>query len=364
MRTDSFQIAPKAKAQTKEFIKQAFGPDYLPEKDHKYKEKKGAQRAHEAIRPTSINRGPADMQESLGTDEAKLYELIWKRFLASLMSEAVYENTKYICKSQSGEFVAEGRRTVFEGFLKVFGKQDDDKILPELDKGAVLKILGTKPVDHTTKPPPRFNDASLVKVLEEKGIGRPSTYAPTIATILRRNYLKREKGYFMPTDLGIQVSDMLLKHFPSIMNENFTAHMEDNLDKVEEGKVKWQETLKEFFPDFKDQIDKATTVIKKHVEFSEKICPKCGGKMVIKWSRKGRFLSCEHFPKCKYAESITTDVNCPDCKEGKLIERRNKRGQFFYGCSNFPECRFTSRSLPKQTDESDNNESDQVKIKE
>jgi DNA topoisomerase-1 len=146
------------------------------------------------------------------------------------------------------------------------------------------------------------------------------------------------------------------------MNENFTAHMEDNLDRVEEGKVKWQETLKEFFPDFKDQIDKATTVIKKHVEFSEKICPKCGGKMVIKWSRKGRFLSCEHFPKCKYAESITTDVNCPDCKDGKLIERRNKRGQFFYGCSNFPKCRFTSRSLPKQTDESDEKESGQDKI--
>ena len=355
MRTDSFHVNPKAKKEAQDFIKKAFGQDYLPEKEHLYKAKKGAQLAHEAIRPTSINRGPADVIEYLGADENKLYDLIWKRFLASLMSAAIYENTKAHCEGKDALFIAEGRTLVFEGFLKIFAREEEEKSLPSLTKGEELTLEDIKVIEHTTKPPARYNDASLVKILEEKGVGRPSTYAPTIFTIIKRNYARRLKGYFHPTDLGIQVNDLLVKHFSQIINEDFTAFMEEELDKVEEGNFNWKKILQDFFPSFKEKIDKATSKIKKHVEFSDKKCPKCEGRMVLKWSRKGRFLSCENFPKCRYAESITTEVTCPDCKKGKLIERRNKRGQFFYGCSEFPDCRYTSRNLPQEQDTKEEN---------
>ncbi|UCG35359.1 MAG: type I DNA topoisomerase [Candidatus Omnitrophota bacterium] len=356
MRTDSFHIAPKAKKETQKFIKDIFGQNYLPEKEHHYKTKKGAQLAHEAIRPSSIKRQPQELDQYLNADESKLYNLIWKRFIASLMSEAIYENTKVHCEGKDALFVAEGRKLMFDGFLKVYGKEEEEKPPPSLSEGQELNLEDIKIIEHTTKPPPRFNDASLVKILEEKGIGRPSTYAPTIFTLIKRNYTKRVKGSFHPTDLGIQVNDLLTEHFTKIVNDDFTAQMEENLDKVEEGELKWKKILQDFYPAFKEKVDEATSKIKKHVEFSEKTCPKCQGRMVIKWSRKGRFLSCENFPKCRYAESITTGVKCPECQEGELIERRNKRGQFFYGCSQFPKCHYTSRNLPKEEAEKENEE--------
>ncbi len=208
------------------------------------------------------------------------------------------------------------------------------------------------------------NDASLVKLLEEKGVGRPSTYAPTVYTLLKRNYMKREKRAFYPTDLGIKVSDLLVEFFPKIMDENFTALMEESLDKVEKGKIEWHKVLEEFYPAFSKKVEKTLAVAKKDVEFSDKTCPKCKGRLVIKWSRRGRFLSCENFPRCRYAESITTGVQCPECKEGQLIERRNRRGQNFYGCSKYPKCTYTSRTLPRTEEDEDNGKVNNEESKE
>jgi len=353
MRTDSFHVSPKAKKETKEFIKNSFGEKFLATKDYRYKKKKGAQQAHEAIRPTSINRAPVDLKAYISDDEMRLYDLIWRRFLASLMSEAVYENTKAIIQSKNCEFSAEGRTLVFAGFLKAIGNEPEENSLPALEKDQSLILEDLTILEHTTKPPARYNDASLVRLLEEKGIGRPSTYAPIIYTLIKRNYTKREKRSFIPTDLGIKVCNLLIASFAQIMDENFTALMEEKLDEVENGNAQWNDLLKEFYPPFKERVEKALASAKKEVEYSDKTCAKCQARMVIKWSRRGRFLSCEKFPKCKYAESITSGVKCPGCEKGELIERRNRRGQNFYGCSAFPECRYTSRTLPDDEDESD-----------
>lgn len=360
MRTDSFAISDRAKEEASEFIIKEFGQDYATKKEYKHKAKKLAQLAHEAIRPTSIYRQVKDVASYLSEEEIKLYDLIWRRFAASRMSEAISESTKTIIASDSCEFIAEGKRIVFDGYLKIFGTEDEIK-LPQLSPKQAL-ILGKCEVsEHTTKPPARFNDASLVKILEEKGIGRPSTYAPIIYTLLKRNYIKRERNALVPTDLGIKVSELLGKYFSEIINEDFTALMEEELDEVEEGKIEWQKILKDFYPSFKEKIDKATSLITKEVELSGKNCPKCNSPLVIKWSRRGRFLSCSKFPECRYAESITTDVSCPLCKEGKLIERRNKRGQNFYGCSKFPACRYTIRRLPETQEQNSETEQQQNK---
>jgi DNA topoisomerase-1 len=350
MRTDSFYIAPKAKKEVKGFIKRELGQDFLALREYRYKEKKGAQLAHEAIRPTSVWRIPQEIESFLSSDEKKLYELIWKRFVAFFMKEMILETTKVFLASENAEFIAEGRRLLFEGYTKILGRTEEEKILPSFKKEDKILLCGCDIVQHTTKPPSRFNDASLVKILEEKGIGRPSTYAPTISTLLMRNYIRREKGVFLPTELGIKVCELLVKYFPEIINENFTAFMEERLDEVEEGKVDWRKILEDFYPSFKKKIDEANNIIKKEVDYSDKVCPKCNSRLVIKWSKKGKFLSCANFPRCRYGESITTDITCPQCRKGKLIERRNKRGQVFFGCTEFPECRFTTRELPKEGD--------------
>ena len=348
MRTDSFHISPKAKKEIKNFIQQHLGSDYLATKEYRYKTKKGAQLAHEAIRPTSAFRKPDEITDTLTADEEKLYSLIWRRTVASFMREAEFKSTKAFLGSTSAEFIGEGKEMLFDGFLAITGKEEELAALPKMDKGQQIKLIDCSIIEHTTKPPPRFNDASLVRLLEEKGIGRPSTYSPTIYTLILRHYIKREKGAFIPTDLGLKVNKLLSEHFPKIINEAFTASMEEKLDKVEEGDVEWRSVLVDFYPAFKDKIDTASKSIKKEVITSDKKCAKCGSPMVIKWSRKGRFLSCSTFPKCRYAESITTKVKCPLCKEGELIQRRNKRGQLFYGCTNFPKCRYTSRELPAE----------------
>ncbi|MCK4917652.1 MAG: type I DNA topoisomerase, partial [Candidatus Omnitrophica bacterium] len=353
MRTDSFEISPKAKKEAKEFVRDSYGEDFLASKEYRYKKKKGAQLAHEAIRPTSIYRKPEDIQDFISEDELKLYTLIWKRFIAGFMKESVYENQKAFIVSEDAEFIAEGRKLVFEGYLKAFFEEQEEESLPDLEKGQNVILEGLDAVEHITKPPARYNDASLVKLLEEKGIGRPSTYAAIINTLIYRIYIKREKRIFFPTDLGEKVNDLLVKFFLKVMDENFTAEMEEKLDEVEAGTVEWNKILEDFYPSFKAKADETLEIVQKDVEFSDKMCQKCDGRLVMKWSRKGKFLSCEHFPKCKYAESITTAVSCPDCKVGLLIQRRNRRGQDFYGCSKFPECTYTSRELPS-TEEEDN----------
>ena len=350
MRTDSFHISAEAKRKTKDFVHEVFGDKYLSLKEHRYKKKKGAQLAHEAIRPTSIYRKPQELEKYLSGEELKLYTLIWKRFVATFMKDALYESTKVFINSKEAEFEATGRKIIFDGYLKVYDEPAPENPLPDLKKGERLALEDLTVVENTTKPPPRYNDASIVRLLEEKGIGRPSTYAPTIYTLLKRNYAKRERRVFIPTDLGVKVSNLLVKFFPKVMDENFTAFMEDELDEVEKGLIKWNKVLEEFYPGFKRKVDETLRVAKKEVDFSDKFCPQCKGRLVVKWSRRGRFLSCEHFPKCRYAESITTGVSCPECKSGQLIERRNKRGQNFYGCSSFPQCTYTSRHLPDNSE--------------
>ena len=346
MRTDSFHISQKAKKETKDFILNNFCDNYLSPKEYRYKAKKGAQLANEAIRPTSVSRRPEDLAGILAEDELKLYDLIWRRFVASFMKESVYESTKAFIASEEAEFEASGRKLVFEGFLKIFGEEQEAVSLPNLKKGQNVLLEKLEVVEHTTKPPPRYNDASLVRLLEEKGIGRPSTYVPTIFTLIKRHYTKREKRVFIPTNLGMKVNDLLVKFFPQIMDESFTALMEEQLDEVEKGELEWNKILKDFYPQFKEKVDASLALAQKEFEVTDKTCPQCKAKLIIKWSRRGRFLSCENFPRCRYAESITTGVNCPACKVGQLIERRNKRGQNFYGCSKFPNCTYTSRNLP------------------
>lgn len=347
MRTDSFHISGAAREEAREFIKSEFGENYLSLREYHHRKKKGAQLAHEAIRPTSIFRRPQDIAKLVIADEAKLYELIWRRFAAGLMKEAILESSKARIVSKEGEFEAVGKRILFEGFLKILGLGGEENPLPPLKQGQEVILEDLVVTEHTTKAPPRYNDASLVKLLEEKGIGRPSTYAPILYTLFRRNYARREKRAFWPTELGIKVSDLLVKFFPQVMDEGFTASLEEKLDIVERGKLEWHKVLEDFYPDFDKKVEKTLKLVKKEIEYSDKTCPQCQGRLVMKWSRRGRFLSCEHFPRCRYAESITTGVSCPECNEGQLVERRNRRGQNFYGCSKFPGCTYTNRTLPE-----------------
>lgn len=346
MRTDSFHVSPKAKNEAKEFIQGVFGKEYLSSQEHHYRKKKGAQLAHEAIRPSNVYCRPEEIAGFLSEDELKLYDLIWRRFIAVFMSEAIFENKNVAISSQEAEFEVSGRKIVFDGYLKVFDSDPQTTELPHLENGQKIILDNLEVIEHSTKAPARYNDASLVKLLEDKGIGRPSTYVPTIYTLIKRHYIKRERRSFIPTELGTKVSDLLVKYFPKIVDEKFTASMEEQLDEVEKGKIKWNKILEDFYPSFKKQIDEILDSLQKDIEYSDKICPKCQARMVIKWSRRGKFLSCERFPHCRYAESISTGYLCPTCKEGYLIERVSRRGQHFYGCSKFPKCTYTIRRLP------------------
>jgi DNA topoisomerase-1 len=246
--------------------------------------------------------------------------------------------------------VASGSELIFDGFMAAYNNNEEEKkknVIPPLEKDEILKLIELIPSQHFTKPPPRFSDSSLVKALEEDGIGRPSTYAPIIQTLVLRDYARRIKGYFQPTELGFKVCDLLVEYFPKIMDINFTALMEEELDEIEEGKLDKIKVLQDFYTPFKESLDFAQNNIKKEVIVSDEICEKCGKPMVIKWGRKGKFLSCSNFPECKFSKSITSGVKCPEPNcGGELIERRSHRG-FFFGCSNYPKCKFTSKTLPQ-----------------
>jgi DNA topoisomerase-1 len=355
MRTDSVRVAPEAIKEVRNHIVKKFGKEYLPEKPNVYKVKKLAQEAHEAIRPTLITMPPEKLKDFLSPEQYRLYELVYNRFLASQMNPARFQVVSVDIKADKYHFGASGSTLLFNGFMAVYNNEENEekekKVIPPLEKDEILGLVKLLPSQHFTKPPARYSDSSLVKALEEDGIGRPSTYAPIISTLILRDYIRRIKGYFTPTELGFKVCDMLIEYFPKIMDINFTALMEEELDEIEEGRQDKLKVLNDFYPPFKASFDYAQANIKKEVITSDQVCEKCSKPMIVKWGRKGKFLSCSGYPGCNYAKSITSGVKCPEpgCG-GELIERRSSRG-FFYGCSNFPKCRYTSRALPQAKEE-------------
>jgi DNA topoisomerase-1 len=417
MRTDSVRLSDDALSMVREFIPERYGKEYLPAEPNFYKSKKSAQEAHEAIRPSDVAIDPPSIKEYLEKDLFNLYQLIWSRFVACQMVPAVMDTTQFDISSGSYLFRSNGSIMKFAGFMKVYvetseekanenqsGDQpkekvkDSDRILPELDKGDILKLLKINPDQHFTQPPPRFSEAMLVKELEDKGIGRPSTYAATISVIKDRDYIRSEERRLFPSELGFLVSDALVENFPDIINTEFTAKMEDQLDEIEAGKVEWVQTLQDFYKPFKidlEEAEKKMKDLKSQVEETDEVCEKCGQPMIIKWGRFGKFMACTGYPECKSTKNLGEDgtgeaaeevegtcdkcesplimkmgrfgkfIACskyPDCKftkpvslgiscpvegcEGEISPRRTKKGRTFYGCSKYPDCSFTSWAKP------------------
>jgi len=359
MRTDSVRISDDAEKAVREYIRGCYGKEYCPETARKYKSKKRAQEAHEAIRPALPLRPPSDVGPYMSPDELKLYDMIWRRFVSSQMQSALFSILTVNIDAGDYRFHAGGGQLIFDGFLRLY--RDDDKevetpMLPPLEDGEALEKVEIIPEQHFTKPPPRYSDASLVKVLEEKGIGRPSTYAPIIRTIIGRNYIKRLGRALQPTELGELVNKLLVENFPGVVDDEFTARMENELDEIEDGQVEWVSVLREFYEPFSKKLEEAKErmkSVKKQVIATDESCEKCGKPMVVKWGRRGRFLSCSDFPTCKNAKSISTGVKCPaEGCDGELVERKSRRGAF-YGCTRYPKCTYTSRTLPKKEEEED-----------
>lgn len=352
MRTDSLNISQEALNATRELIGAKFGKDYLPEASRVFKNKsKGAQEAHEAIRPTHIELDPEQLNASKFEDKhIKLYDLIRRRMMASQMNPAIFESMQISIDCGKAKLVANGSRIVFDGFLKVWPTDTKENILPEITKGDELAFVKAIKEQHFTKPPARYSEATLVKTLEEYGIGRPSTYAPIISTIQQRGYVKKEAGKFMPNESAFLVTDLLVENFPEVVDVDFTAGMEKQLDDIAEDKLSYVKMLSSFYGPFVKKIDeKVTSVEKVSVEEkSDKKCPKCGKELVYKMGRFGKFLACTGFPECKHTEQVlkTIGMNCPDCGKGEIIERHTRRGKTFWGCSNYPKCKWASWNNP------------------
>ena len=358
MRTDSTRLSDVALNDARAFIGEQFGEDYLPAKANVYVTGKKAQDAHEAIRPTDVNITPESVEKYLNKDQLKLYTLIWQRFTASQMVPAVYDTMSIQIKAGSRyQAKAAGSKLKFAGFTAVYAgaettKKEKDVLLPDLAEGDELNIAKMLPQQHFTEPPPRYNDASLVKTLEEKEIGRPSTYAPIIETIQARGYVQRIDKHFQPTELGFVVVDMLKEYFKDIVDVKFTADLENELDEIAEGKVEKNHLLKEFYDPFAVTLEKADEAIG-HVELPEEVsdvpCDICGRMMVVKQGRYGKFLACPGFPDCRNTKPLLVDtgVKCPKCG-GSIVERKSHRGRKFYGCKNYPECDYTTWDQPLQ----------------
>jgi DNA topoisomerase-1 len=353
IRTDSTRVASSAQQETRQYIEQKHGNAYLPETPPVYSSKK-AQDAHEAIRPTSLDFNPDMLVKSLSRDQLRLYTLIWERFIASQMTAAVYDTLTIEIKAGRFGLRASGSQLKFPGFLAVYGdsKEDTEKdsLLPELKEGLSLQLQKLSPKQHFTEPPPRYTEASLVKTLEENGIGRPSTYAPIIETIIERGYVIRAEKKFQPTDLGFVVVDLLKEHFPDIVDVDFTAGLENRLDDIAEGERSRVAVLGDFYQPFAATLASAEQQIGQvelPVEVSDIQCENCGRFMVVKHGRYGNFLACPGFPECRNTKPLLkeTGVNCPVCS-GAVVERRTKRGKVFYGCVNYPECQFTTWDIP------------------
>ncbi len=362
MRTDSTRVSDEALKEVREFISQIYGENYLPSKPNTYKTKITAQDAHEAIRPTSVNRTPESVKNFLTEEELKLYTLIWKRFMASQMSSAVFDQTTIEIKAGRFMFRAIGSVQKFDGFLKVYQEtkdedapEEEEKPLPEVKEGEKLELKDIIPEQHFTEPPPRYTEASLVKTLEEKGIGRPSTYATIISTIQERDYVEKRDGRFYPTPLGVAVNDLLITSFDEIFNETYTAKLESELDKIEEGKLDWREALQRFYQKFSVDLEKAKEQVKKNKEVSiptNEKCEKCGSEMVIKFGRFGQFLACSNYPECKNTRELikTSDsdsaekADVPPCEVcGKKMVLKKGRYGMFYGCIDYPKCQNTRK---------------------
>ena len=397
MRTDSTRISEEAIKEVRNFIGKEIGKEYLPQKARSFETKtpKSAQDAHEAIRPTSVERTPESLKSYLSPEQFKLYDLIWRRFVASQMKDAVFNTVSATIGNSGLNFKATGSTIKFPGFMAVYPISVEEKILPDIKEGEKLSLKDIKGIQHFTEPPPRYTEGTLVKALEEEGVGRPSTYATIISNIIQRGYVEKEKQKLKPTELGEFINGILKKLFPKIVDIKFTANIEEELDKIEEGKKEWKELLKEFyFGEFKDLLEKAQKNLKelkgepigkkcpecggellkiygrygsfiacsnypdckykesgkKEDEKTGKKCPKCGNELVIKQGRFGRFIACSSYPDCKYTESITYG-KCPECGEGDIVERRSKKGRVFYGCSRYPDCKYVSNKPPEKVEE-------------
>jgi DNA topoisomerase I len=364
MRTDSVNIAESAQNEARSYIATKFGGDFVPSQRRVYRTRSRlAQEAHEGIRPTSVLREPTAIRRYLNQDQFRLYDLIWKRFVASQMASAVYDVTTVevdgLATDQTPHlFRASGSRVRFPGFLSVYREsRDDDESdedakppLPELTKGEALDLLKLLPEQHFTQPPARYSEATLVKALEEKGIGRPSTYAPTLSTIQDRRYVEREDRRFKPTELGLLVNDLLVENFAEFVDLDFTANLEEKLDDIARGERAWVPVIKEFYEPLEENISKAMAEVPRQqvpVEITDEICEKCGKPMAIKIGRFGRFLACTGFPDCKNAKPIVSKVgvDCPQCG-GDIAERRSRKGRTFYGCVNYPACNWSAWQRP------------------
>ncbi|HDH09798.1 MAG TPA: type I DNA topoisomerase, partial [Chloroflexi bacterium] len=357
MRTDSVNVAASAQEEARAYIAEKHGQDYVPPKPRHYKTKvKGALEAHEAIRPTSVWREPWAVKKYLTRDQYLLYDLIWRRFVASQMASAIFDTTSVdIAAGPDYLFRATGSVVKFPGFLAVYraDEEEKEKALPPLSEGEVLDLVRLIPEQHFTQPPPRYTEASLIKALEEYGIGRPSTYAPIITTIQTRGYVEQVDRRLVPTELGFIVNDLLVEHFPEIMDVGFTAKMEEDLDAIARGERDWVPVLREFWGPFQRTLEQAKRNMPK-VEVADQptgeFCEKCGAPMVVKWGRYGKFIACSNFPECRntkpYFEKI--GVKCPECG-GDLVVRKTRKGRTFYGCANYPECNFATwqRPLPE-----------------
>ncbi|MGG7077466.1 type I DNA topoisomerase [Clostridium sardiniense] len=353
MRTDSVRISQEAQESAKSFILNNYGESYLPKESRVYKGKKNIQDAHEAIRPTNIEITPEVAKANLTNDQYKLYTLIWKRFVSSQMASCVLNTNSIDILNGDYKFKASGSTIQFDGFMKIYEyaiSDEDDNSLPELEEGEVLNAASLEGKQHFTQPPARYTEASFVKLLEEKGIGRPSTYVPTISTLLSRDYVNREKKNLIPTELGFIVNNIICEYFKQIADVDFTASMERNLDHIEEGEIQWKSVVGEFFEPLKHSLEKAEKEMAKVViedEVSDVPCDKCGRMMVIKKGRYGKFLACPGYPECKNAKPIVEEIKapCPKCGR-KVLAKRSKKGKRFYGCSGYPECDFVSWNEP------------------
>ncbi len=352
-RTDSVNLSEQSLFSAKKYIEETLGKNYWAGFPRQYKSKGRAQEAHEAIRPTYADNTPESFQEKLDPRSKRLYELIWRRFVACQMAQAVFDATTVDISAKKYTFRANGQVMKFPGFLKVYPMKFSENELPTLEKDEALELIKLMPNQHFTQPPARFNEATLIKTLEENGIGRPSTYAPTLATIQARNYIeKNEEKRFRPTEIGIVVNDILVEHFPEIVDIQFTAKMEEELDEIAEGKDSWVKTCQDFYSPFEKNLSKKYKKVSKK-KFTEKptdkICPNCSAPLVQRLGRFGEFYACSAFPKCRYTEPLeskTLGIKCPKCQTGEIVAKRTKTKKIFYGCNQFPKCDFALWDKP------------------
>ncbi|MFI8574694.1 type I DNA topoisomerase [Rossellomorea aquimaris] len=357
MRTDSTRISEVAQKEANEYIVNKYGNDFVKQSERKEKKQQKSQDAHEAVRPTSTLRDPASVKEYLSRDQYRLYKLIWERFVASEMSPAIMDTMSVDIVNGSVMFRATGSKVKFPGFMKVYvegsddQKEEKDNLLPALEENDKVKSESIDPNQHFTQPPPRYTEARLVKTLEELGIGRPSTYAPTLDTIQRRGYVTLDNKRFIPTELGEIVLELVREFFPDIIDVEFTANMERSLDDIEDGNVKWERIIDRFYQDFEKHLEKAENEMEKieiRDEPAGEDCEECGHPMVFKMGRYGKFMACSNFPDCRNTKPIVKEigVKCPKCEKGNIIERKSKKKRIFYGCDQYPECDFLSWDKP------------------